>query len=361
MGRPFERSDTLLVTGGAGFIGSNFVRTLLRETPSRVVVVDKLTYAGTEANLVGLDPDRFRLVRADIADAETLAKLLADLRPRAIVNLAAETHVDRSIDGPAAFVQTNVVGCFVLLEAARALVAGGSEAEASEFRFLHVSTDEVFGSLGGEGAFDESTPYAPSSPYSASKAGADHFVRAYHRTYGLPTLLTNCSNNYGPRQFPEKLVPLTILNALEGRELPIYGDGRQVRDWLYVEDHCAGLLTVLQRGTPGESYNIGGNEECTNLELVDRLCEQLQAIRPVDPDRPPYVSLKAHVEDRPGHDRRYAIDSSRIQRELGWRPRHSLAEGLGKTVAWYLANGDWCRQAQARGYDRERLGLAVDP
>lgn len=358
--------DTWIVTGGAGFIGCNFVRLALAKTDARVVVVDKLTYAGNPQNLADVEADpRFAFVKADIADREAVAAVYRDHRPSAVLNFAAETHVDRSIDGPAAFVTTNVVGTFELLEAARHYLAERPEPERRRFRFLHVSTDEVYGSLGPTGAFAETTPYEPNSPYSASKAGADHLVRAYHATFGLPALITNCSNNYGPYQFPEKLVPLMILNALEGRELPIYGDGGNVRDWLYVEDHCVGVLAALQRGRPGEKYNLGGFGERTNLEIVDALCGQLERILP--PAENPalagrgvvrYADLKRFVTDRPGHDRRYAIDSSKAQRELDWRPAHDLGAGLAATVQWYLDHRDWCDAVQTGRYQRERLGLA---
>jgi dTDP-glucose 4,6-dehydratase len=357
--------DRVIVTGGAGFIGSNFVRHLLASADTRVVVIDQLTYAGNLRSLddVAADP-RFHFVRADIADREAVASVFREHRPTALVNFAAESHVDRSIEGPRAFVHTNVVGAFELLEAARAHVEELGRDERAVFRFLHVSTDEVFGSLGPTGAFRETTPYSPRSPYSSTKAGADHLVRAWHHTYGLPTLVTNCSNNYGPSQFPEKLVPLMILNALEGKPLPIYGDGGNVRDWLYVEDHCEAIRCVLERATPGESYNVGGGAELSNLEMVDRLCAALEqelpaARNPALAERGVrgYAELKTFVEDRPGHDRRYAMDDARIRDELGWRPRHDLAAGLAATVRWYLAHRDWCHAVQARGYQRERLGL----
>ena len=358
--------STWIVTGGAGFIGCNFVRLALAKSDARVVVVDKLTYAGNPQNLADVEDDpRFEFVKADIADRDAVVSLYRDHRPTAVLNFAAETHVDRSIDGPAAFVTTNVVGTFELLEAARHYLAERSAAERERFRFLHVSTDEVYGSLGPTGAFSETTPYEPNSPYSASKAGADHLVRAYHATFGLPALITNCSNNYGPYQFPEKLIPLMILNALDGRPLPLYGDGGNVRDWLYVEDHCAGILSALERGRPGEKYNIGGFGERTNLEIVDALCGELERILP--PAENPalaragvahYAELKQFVTDRPGHDRRYAIDSGKAQRELGWRPAHVLEEGLAATVQWYLDHRDWCDAVQSGRYQRERLGLA---
>jgi dTDP-glucose 4,6-dehydratase len=353
----------LLVTGGAGFIGSNFVRYLLSHSDDRVVVVDKLTYAGSLANLdVPLKDPRVAFVRADIADAAAIESVFKEHRPSAVLNLAAETHVDRSIDGPRAFVDTNIVGTFVMLEAARRFVAAPGAGDEGRFRFVHISTDEVYGTLGKEGLFSETTAYAPNSPYAASKASADHLVRAYFHTFGLPTILTNCSNNYGPYQFPEKLIPLMILNAVDGRPLPIYGDGGNVRDWLHVEDHCAGLLLVLRSGRPGERYNIGAGNERTNVELVDRLCDILDALHP--PASNPalegvssYRSLKSFVPDRPGHDRRYAINADKIRQELGWRPRHTFDEGLRSTVRWYLDHRDWCEQIQAGRYNRERLGL----
>jgi dTDP-glucose 4,6-dehydratase len=354
-----------IVTGGAGFIGSNFVRLALAESDARVVVVDKLTYAGNLRSLEDVaDEPRFHFVQADIADAGAVEQIFREHKPTAVLNFAAETHVDRSIEGPGAFVHTNVVGTFTLLEAARRRLEGLEAGARAGFRFLHVSTDEVYGSLGETGAFLETTPYEPNSPYSASKAGADHLVRAYHATYGLPALITNCSNNYGPYQFPEKLVPLMILNALEGKPLPIYGDGGNVRDWLYVEDHCRGILLALSRGRPGEKYNIGGGNERTNLELVDALCDRLEALLPAA-DNPAlaaagvdsYRALKSFVPDRPGHDRRYAIDSGKIRRELGWRADHDLDAGLAATLRWYLENREWCEAVQAGRYRRERLGL----
>lgn len=362
-----ETFHTLLVTGGAGFIGSNFARRAMAETSARVVVFDKLTYAGSRRSLADLEGDpRFRFVRGDIADREAVEAVFREAKPSAVVNFAAESHVDRSIDGPEAFVRTNVVGTFRLLEAARAHAAELEEGARRAFRFLQISTDEVFGSLGAEGAFRETTPYDPSSPYSASKAGADHLVRAYARTYGLPALLTNCSNNYGPYQFPEKLIPLVLLNALEGRPLPIYGDGGNVRDWLYVEDHCAALLRVLEAGRPGETYNVGGRAERTNLELVDRICALLEEEAPAAENealraqgRSRYAELKTFVEDRPGHDRRYAIDDSKLRAELGWRPAFDLDAGLAATIRWYLANRAWCEAVQAGAYERGRLGLGA--
>ena len=354
---------TWIVTGGAGFIGSNFVRLVHRSRDVRVVVFDKLTYAGSLASLEGVLGDgRVDFVEGDIADASAVRAAIAAHQPSAILNFAAETHVDRSIDGPGAFVQTNLVGTFELLEGARHYWAALPPEARAAFRFLHVSTDEVYGTLGDTGLFSEETPYAPNSPYAASKAGADHLVRAYHHTFGLPVLITNCSNNYGPYQFPEKLIPLMLLNALEGKPLPIYGDGRNVRDWLFVEDHCEGILAVLDRGRLGEKYNIGGGNERENLQIVDRLCEALERQVPAADNRhllargiTAYAALKTFVADRPGHDRRYAIDASKIRRELGWSPAHAFEAGLEQTVAWYLANPDWCA-AVSTSYRRERLG-----
>ena len=328
----------LLVTGGAGFIGSNFVLGTVAQAGEPVVNLDKLTYAGSLRNLDALRGDaRHTFVQGDICDRELLRKLLEQHRPRAIVHLAAESHVDRSIQGPAEFVQTNVVGTFALLEESRAYWQDLAAPERTAFRFLHISTDEVYGSLGPEApAFTEETPYAPNSPYSASKAASDHLVRAYHHTYGLPTLITNCSNNYGPHQFPEKLIPLMIHHALAGKPLPVYGDGLNVRDWLYVEDHCAALREVLARGRPGEVYNVGGGAEMKNIDLVRTLCALLDDASPRTGGS--YASLITFVQDRPGHDRRYAIDAGKIRRELGWQPQESFESGLRKTVRWYLAN-----------------------
>ena len=356
--------DTIIVTGGAGFIGSNFVRLALAETEARVIVIDKLTYAG---NLQSLDDvrrhPRFGFVQGDIADRALVDRLYADHQPTWVVNFAAESHVDRSIDGPRAFIETNIVGAFELLDAARLYIKELESSARDRFRFLHVSTDEVYGSLGADGLFSETTPYAPNSPYAASKASADHLVRAYHETYGLPTLITNCSNNYGPYQYPEKLIPLMTLNALEGITLPIYGDGGNVRDWLYVEDHCAGILLVLRRGAVGGKYNLGGANERSNLQLVDRLCAVLDELAPAASNPAMaskglqrYAELKTFVPDRPGHDRRYAIDATLVRRELGWTPRYDFESGLRATVAWYLANREWCAAVQAGRYARERLG-----
>ncbi|MAE95490.1 MAG: dTDP-glucose 4,6-dehydratase [Deltaproteobacteria bacterium] len=354
-----------LVTGGAGFIGSNFVRLALAQTDEAVVVVDKLTYAGNLQSLRDLaDHPGFHFVQADIADRSALDGIFAAHDPRQVINFAAESHVDRSIDGPVEFVNTNVLGTLQLLEASRAHVAALAPSEQQAFRYLQISTDEVYGSLGDEGLFSEETAFAPNSVYSASKAGADHLVRAYHETFGLPTLLTHCSNNYGPYQFPEKLIPLTLLNAIEGKALPIYGDGGNVRDWLYVEDHCSALLRVLSAAAPGSHYNVGGRAEHTNLEIVDRLCAALEEALPIasnpafegrEIDR--YEALKTFVEDRPGHDRRYAIDDRRLREELGWSPATDLDSGLAKTVEWYLAHREWCEAVQSGSYRRERLGL----
>jgi dTDP-glucose 4,6-dehydratase len=357
---------TVLITGAAGFIGSNLLRHALRLPFARIIVVDKLTYAGSMLNLTEpLTDPRVRFVQADIADALAMEKVFAETQPDAVLNLAAETHVDRSIDGPRAFLETNTVGTFTLLECARHHHARLSPPKREQFRFLHVSTDEVYGSLGPEGLFREETPYAPNSPYAASKASADHFVRACSRTYALPTLITNCSNNYGPRQFPEKLIPLMVLNALEGRPLPVYGDGGHVRDWLHVDDHCRGILLVLEKGRPGEKYNIGGGGERTNLDVVDAICDALEELKPAASNRAlpaeivSYRALRTFVTDRPGHDRRYAMDSSKIHQELGWEPRLSFEAGLRDTVRWYLENQDWCAAVQQGRYDRDRLGLGT--
>jgi len=350
----------LLVTGGCGFIGSNFIRQRLAEAGSplrRLVNLDKLTYAGNPANLADLAADpRYVFAQGDIGDAALVARLLAEHAIDAVINFAAESHVDRSIDSPEPFVETNVVGTLRLLNCARQHWAKLPEPRRTAFRFLHVSTDEVYGTLGPDDpAFSETTPYAPNSPYAASKAASDHLVRAFHHTYGLPVLTTNCSNNYGPYQFPEKVIPLVILNALEGRPLPVYGDGLQVRDWLYVEDHCAAIWLVLQRGRVDETYNIGGLSEKRNLDLVKTLCGLLDQRAP-RAGGAAHAALIQFVRDRPGHDRRYAIDCGKIRRELGWAPRESFATGLARTVDWYLAHRDWCRDITERRYARERLG-----
>lgn len=332
----------IFVTGGAGFIGSNFILEWLQHSDERVINLDALTYAGNLENLAALADDaRHLFVQGDIGDTVLVTQLLAEHRPRAIVNFAAESHVDRSIHGPEAFIQANIVGTFRLLEAARAHWLGMAEAARGDFRFLHVSTDEVYGSLApAEPAFTETTPYAPNSPYSASKAASDHLVRAYHHTYGLPVLTTNCSNNYGPYQFPEKLIPLCIHNALAGRPLPLYGDGRQIRDWLYVLDHCSAIRRVLAAGTSGEVYNIGGWNEKTNMEVVQTICSILDELQP-RPDGASYQEQIVFVHDRPGHDRRYAIDATKIERELGWKPAETFETGIRRTVGWYLANQSW--------------------
>ncbi len=352
--------DTILITGGAGFIGSCLVRQIIAERPhTRIINLDKLTYAGNLDSLASvLDHPRHTFVRGDVADAELVSNILGTTRPAAIVHLAAESHVDRSIDGPAEFVQTNVVGAFTLLETARGYWSSLSAGERQRFRFLHVSTDEVFGSLGAIGAFSETTAYSPRSPYSATKAAADHLVRAYHATYGLPTLITNSSNNFGPFQFPEKLVPLVTLNAVEGQPLPVYGDGLQVRDWLFVEDHCRALQLVLERAAPGETYNVGANCERTNLDIVRSICRLIDELRPGATLRPT-ERLIEHVSERPGHDRRYAIDASKLRHDLGWAPRHDFKTALALTVRWYLENTAWVERVTNGIYQRQRLGLVT--
>ena len=341
----------LLVTGGAGFIGSNFVLDWLAQSDEAIVNLDKLTYAGNLENLSSLDGDkRHVFVKGDIGDSALVAGLLATHQPRAVINFAAQSHVDRSIHGPEDFIQTNIVGTFHLLEAARAHWNGLQDAAKASFRFLHVSTDEVYGSLGSsDAAFTETHAYAPNSPYSASKAASDHLVRSYHHTYGLPVLTTNCSNNYGPYHFPEKLIPLMIVNALAGKPLPVYGDGQQIRDWLYVKDHCSAIREVLARGRPGEVYNVGGWNEKPNLDIVHTLCQLLDELRP-KAGGGSYQSQITYVTDRPGHDRRYAIDASKIERELGWRPLETFDTGIRKTVAWYLAHPDWVSHVQSGAY-----------
>jgi dTDP-glucose 4,6-dehydratase len=350
--------NSILITGGAGFIGSCLVRYLIGQGLFRVVNLDKLTYAGNLDSLDDvLDDPRHLFVQGDIGDYRLVADLLTEHRPRAIVNLAAESHVDRSIDAPAAFVETNVKGTLHLLQAARAYWSELDEPLRSQFRFLHVSTDEVYGSLGPTGQFTETSPFAPNSPYAASKAASDHFVRAFCQTYGLPTITTNCSNNYGPHQFPEKLIPLMIINALEGKPLPVYADGQNVRDWLFVEDHCQALVAALDRGRIGEVYNIGGNCERTNLEIVRSLCEVIDQLRP-DLEHTPCESLITFVKDRPGHDLRYAVNSTKARRELLWQPRQDLDSGLRKTVEWYLNNSRWVDRVTSGIYRRDRLGLS---
>ncbi len=348
--------DTWLVTGGAGFIGSCFVRHHVAAGKMRIVNLDKLTYAGNLDSLQIPNSDRYHFALGDIGDPQVVGHLLATYQPRAIINFAAESHVDRSIDDPLVFAETNVMGTCQLLEAARSYYARLPIHVRDEFRFLHVSTDEVYGSLGSSGLFSETTPYSPNSPYSASKASSDHFVRAYHHTYGLPTLITNCSNNYGPCQFPEKLIPLMILNAIDGKPLPIYGDGLNIRDWLFVEDHCHAIETVLMRGRVGESYNVGGDEERTNIEIVKLICATVDRMRPGLPHSP-CESRITYVKDRPGHDRRYAIDSTKIRRELDWSPQHQFALAIENTVKWYLENPVWVERVQSGKYRRERSGL----
>ncbi len=349
---------TWLVTGGAGFIGGNFVLGAVGDG-IRVVNLDALTYAGNRDTLASLDgnPDHV-FVHGDIGDRELVARLLAEHRPDAVVNFAAESHVDRSIDGPAAFIQTNVVGTLALLEAVRDHWKSLEGEAKRDFRFLHVSTDEVYGSLGDTGKFTEDTPYAPNSPYSASKAASDHLVRAFHHTYGLPVLTTNCSNNYGPYHFPEKLIPLVIAKALAGEPLPVYGDGRQVRDWLFVRDHSAAIRAVLAKGRVGETYNVGGNAEMQNIEVVKAICALLDQRRP-RADGKPRESQIAFVADRPGHDRRYAIDASKLRDELGWEPGYTFERGIAETVDWYLANQDWVRRVLDGSYRLERIGTAA--
>lgn len=343
--------DRILVTGGAGFIGSNFVLQWIASESAGVLNLDKLTYAGNLHNLNSVNSHpRHRFEQGDVVDRELLRRLLGRENPRAIVHFAAESHVDRSIHGPDDFIRTNVNGTFSLLEEARTYWSKLPEPDRARFRFLHISTDEVYGSLGpADPAFTESTPYAPNSPYSASKAASDHLVRAYHHTYGLPVLTTNCSNNYGPYQFPEKLIPLMILHGCQGKPLPVYGDGKNVRDWLYVEDHCGAIRTVLARGVPGETYNIGGRSEKTNLEIVSAVCRLLDELSPADPVVP-HEKLISFVKDRPGHDRRYAMDTRKIERELHWQPEESFESGLRKTVRWYLDHEQWVRDVTSGGY-----------
>lgn len=346
-----------LVTGGAGFIGSAVVRKLIGETEHAVCVVDKLTYAG---NLASLEPvagnNRYRFEHADIGDSERMRAIFDDFAPDVVMHLAAESHVDRSIDGPSAFIETNIVGSFTLLQEALRYWRTLADDRKAAFRFHHISTDEVFGSLGAEGLFREDTAYQPNSPYSASKAASDHLARAWHHTYGLPVVMTNCSNNYGPYHFPEKLIPLMIINALEGKPLPVYGNGLNVRDWLYVDDHADALLAVATTGKLGESYNIGGHNEKTNLEVVSTICAILDELRP-DPEGP-HQRLITYVTDRPGHDARYAIDAGKIERELGWTPKQTFETGLRRTVEWYIANSRWWNDIRSGGYRGERLGAA---
>ncbi len=357
----------MIITGGAGFIGANFVRYTLTNTDARLVIVDKLTYAGNPANIAdALKNPRVRLFQSDITDREAINTIFREHKPSSVVNFAAESHVDRSIDDPSPFIETNIVGTFVLIEAARKHILTLGDDATRTFRFLHVSTDEVYGSLGESGLFSETTLYAPNSPYAASKASADHIVRAWGETFALPAIITNCSNNYGPYQFPEKLIPLMLLNALDGKPLPIYGDGGNVRDWLFVEDHCAGIMLALQNGKPGEKYNIGGGNERTNLQIVDRLCEEVEKVSPAAENealkaqgKSNYQELKKFVTDRPGHDRRYAIDATKIRAELGWKPVYDFESGLARTVRWYFDNRAWCETVLAGKYHRERLGLGA--
>lgn len=347
----------VLVTGGAGFIGSALVRHLIADTAHEVLVLDKLTYAGVRESLDPVaDSARFQFVQGDICDGESVATLLAEFRPDVIAHLAAESHVDRSIDGPGEFIQTNLVGTFVMLQRALDYWRALDEAAKKTFRFHHISTDEVFGSLGDEGYFTETTPYDPRSPYSASKAGSDHLVRAWGHTYGLPVLVTNCSNNYGPYHFPEKLIPLIIIRALAGEALPVYGDGSNVRDWLFVEDHARALRRVFEAGIPGETYNVGGNAERRNLDVVHAICDALDRLQPRT-DGEGYAAQIRFVTDRPGHDQRYAIDASKIRDELGWEPQIKFEEGIERTVRWYLERRDWWGPILDRRYDTARLGL----
>ncbi len=347
----------ILITGGAGFIGSAVIRYIIQHTQDSVLNVDKLTYAGNLESLVEVqDSKRYSFKQSDICDATGLTQIFSDYQPDVVMHLAAESHVDRSIDGPAAFIQTNIVGTYTLLEAARQYWSSLPESKKTNFRFHHISTDEVYGDLEGTtDLFTENTSYAPSSPYSASKAASDHLVRAWHRTYGLPVLITNCSNNYGPYHFPEKLIPLVILNALEGKSLPLYGNGEQIRDWLFVEDHAQALYQVVSKGMIGETYNIGGHNEKKNIDVVKTICKLLDEIKP-RADQSLYESLIVFVKDRPGHDLRYAIDASKIKQDLGWTPQHSFESGIRKTVEWYLTHLEWCQHVQNGSYQRERLG-----
>ncbi len=347
----------ILVTGGAGFIGGEFVRRWIAEEDSAIVNLDKLTYAGNPESLKPIAGDpRHIFINGDIGDSGCVRHILETHRPWAVINFAAESHVDRSIDNPAAFVETNVLGTFRLLEESRRYWQSLAQGEKEAFRFLHVSTDEVYGSLGADGKFLETTPYAPNSPYSASKAGSDHFVRAYYQTYGFPVLTTNCSNNYGPYQFPEKLIPLVTLNCLEGKTLPVYGDGAQVRDWLFVGDHCEAIRTVLFNGERGEVYNVGGDSERTTLEVVREICQAVDRLNP-ELAHIPCVDLIKHVTDRPGHDRRYAIDHTKITQKLGWKPKMKFSEGISQTVQWYMNNEDWIHSISSGNYLRARIGL----
>ncbi|WP_336169075.1 dTDP-glucose 4,6-dehydratase [Acinetobacter sp. 161(2023)] len=350
----------ILVTGGAGFIGSAVIRNIIKNTQDEVLNIDKLTYAGNLESLSEIDTDpRYQFQQVDICDSERLTEIFKDFKPDTVMHLAAESHVDRSIDGPAEFITTNIVGTYTLLEVARKYWLQLNEEKKASFKFHHISTDEVYGDLEGTiDLFIETTPYAPSSPYSASKASSDHLVRAWHRTYGLPTVVTNCSNNYGPYHFPEKLIPLVILNALDGKALPIYGKGDQIRDWLYVEDHAKALYKVVTEGRVGETYNIGGHNEKQNIEVVKTICKILDELKPQN-NHQPYETLITFVKDRPGHDLRYAIDASKIAKDLGWKPEETFETGIRKTVEWYLNNLEWCRRVQDGSYQRERLGVSA--
>ena len=348
----------ILVTGGCGFIGSNFILKQIEETENQILNLDKLTYAGNTDNLDSIkDSSPYEFIKGDIADKKLVNSLFQKFKPDAIVHFAAESHVDRSIDGPMDFIHTNIVGTSILLnEATKYYNANIAESNSREFKFLHVSTDEVFGSLNEDGFFVETTPYDPSSPYSASKASSDHLVRAWHRTYGLPILITNCSNNYGPFQFPEKLIPLMIANCIDEKPLPVYGKGHNIRDWLYVEDHCDAVYTVLQHGEIGETYNVGGNNEIRNIDIVKTICAILDEMRP-SPNGKSYGNLISFVKDRPGHDFRYAIDASKIKTELGWTPKETFESGIKQTIEWYIENESWWRKIQDKTYNQERLGL----
>ncbi|WP_343569910.1 dTDP-glucose 4,6-dehydratase [Acinetobacter sp.] len=350
----------ILVTGGAGFIGSAVIRNIIKNTQDEVLNIDKLTYAGNLESLSEIDMDpRYQFAQVDICHSERLTEIFKIFQPDAVMHLAAESHVDRSIDGPAEFITTNIVGTYTLLEVARKYWLQLNEEKKASFKFHHISTDEVYGDLEGTtDLFTETTSYAPSSPYSASKASSDHLVRAWHRTYGLPTVVTNCSNNYGPYHFPEKLIPLVILNALDGKALPIYGKGDQIRDWLYVEDHAKALYKVVTEGKVGETYNIGGHNEKQNIEVVKTICKILDELKPQN-NHQPYETLITFVKDRPGHDLRYAIDASKIAKDLGWKPEETFETGIRKTVEWYLNNLEWCRRVQDGSYQRERLGVSA--
>ncbi|MEO0394173.1 MAG: dTDP-glucose 4,6-dehydratase [Pseudomonadota bacterium] len=358
---PDLNNNTIFVTGGAGFIGSAVIRQLINETQATVVNIDKLTYAATPTALASVDQDpRYHFEQVDICDREAIDRCFAQYQPSAIMHLAAESHVDRSIDGPAAFIETNVVGTYTLLDAALHYWRGLDQAKQADFRFHHISTDEVYGSLGATGLFTEETQYQPNSPYSASKASSDHLVRAWHHTFGMPVVTSNCSNNYGPYQFPEKLIPLMILNGLEGKSLPVYGQGTNVRDWLHVTDHADALITILTKGKPGEVYNVGGHNEMQNIQVVTGICDLLDKHAPALDDGRDRRALITYVTDRPGHDARYAIDASKIERTLGWTPRWTFEQGLEDTVRWYLDNQDWWGPIRSGHYDGSRLGLETE-